>query len=239
MTFFTRLLEDRIQSVQKWDEEQHPRGPDGHFIDSGESPTAAGEKEYADAVAGKRDAWVPGGGGKEVPSVDKMGNRYLKVFNPATGKHGNYNMNTDIVEDDRTNEDTGRPASWGANQTRSLHEVARDIRRDWKNKNYAAVPYLDAMGDLDGINDNYMADSGKSVVSYFLSNASSYKGDKAKELKAELKDMLKDKPIKPKAPRAPKADGNGGTITPKTVMNLRRSFQGTSDRPFGGGFFDD
>ena len=96
MSFFHRM------GVIKWDEAAHPRGPDGKFAPSGESPTAAGEKEYADAVAGKRDAWVPGGGGKELPSVDKMGRRTLRVFNPGTGKHGNYDMDTDIVEEDRT-----------------------------------------------------------------------------------------------------------------------------------------
>lgn len=74
---------------------------------------------------------------------------------------------------------------------RPLYEIAADIQADWskigKGVNYAAKPYLDAMGSLNSINDNYYEDSGKSIVLYFLSNASSYRGETAKALKAELK----------------------------------------------------
>lgn len=79
------------------------------------------------------------------------------------------------------------------NQTapRPIHQIAREIERDWsqigKGVNYAAKPYLDAMKQLDKIEDNYYCDSGHSVVCYFLSNASTYRGEKAKALKAELK----------------------------------------------------
>ena len=74
---------------------------------------------------------------------------------------------------------------------RSLREIARDIRRDWRPVNYAAKPYLDAMGSLGSITDNYDQDSGASIVAYFLSNATSWRGDVAKQIKAELKAMLK------------------------------------------------
>jgi hypothetical protein len=73
---------------------------------------------------------------------------------------------------------------------RSLYAVAHEIRSDWKNVNYAAEPYLDAMGALDKITDPYYADSGKSVVRYFLANAGSWRGDVARRVKAELKGML-------------------------------------------------
>lgn len=75
------------------------------------------------------------------------------------------------------------------NQThRPLGEIARDIRRAWGPKvNYAAKPYLDAMGALDQVTDNFGYDSGKSIVLYFLGNARSFTGDEAKKLKAELK----------------------------------------------------
>ena len=76
-----------------------------------------------------------------------------------------------------------------ATQTRPLYEIAREIRRDWKNVYFGAVPYLDAMSTLDSIEDNYMFDSGKSVVLYFLSNASTWRGETAKRVKAELKKM--------------------------------------------------
>jgi hypothetical protein len=38
-------------------------------------------------------------------------------------------------------------------QTRPLFNIAHDIRRDWKNVNYAAKPYLAAMFELDRITD--------------------------------------------------------------------------------------
>jgi len=73
---------------------------------------------------------------------------------------------------------------------RPLYEIASEIRKDWKKVNYAAVPYLDAMRDLNSVADNYYADSGKSVVAYFLANANSWRGDVARRVKAELKGML-------------------------------------------------
>ena len=77
---------------------------------------------------------------------------------------------------------------------RPLYEIARDIRRDWgSNVNYAAQPYLDAMRELDSINDRYYEDTAKSIVAYFLSNASSWRGETAKAIKAELKAMMSGK----------------------------------------------
>jgi hypothetical protein len=76
-------------------------------------------------------------------------------------------------------------------ERRPLHVIAKEIKKDWKNVNYAAEPYLSAMFSLDSIKDRYGFDSGKSVVAYFLSNASSWKGETAKRIKAELKGMLK------------------------------------------------
>ena len=75
---------------------------------------------------------------------------------------------------------------------RNLNEIAWDIKRTWGPKvNYAAAPYLDAMLSLEKITDNYGVDNARSVVLYFLSNASTFRGQKAKELKAELKKILK------------------------------------------------
>jgi len=77
---------------------------------------------------------------------------------------------------------------------RPLFEIARDIRKDWKTLNtagYAAKPYLEAMETLTSVDENYIFDSGKSIVLYFLSNASSWRGEVAKAIKAELKAMVK------------------------------------------------
>lgn len=70
----------------------------------------------------------------------------------------------------------------------SLSSIAFLIRKDWGAKvNYAAKPYLDAMVTLDSTSDNYGSESGKSIVIYFLSNASTYRGEIARLIKAELK----------------------------------------------------
>jgi hypothetical protein len=47
------------------------------------------------------------------------------------------------------------------------------------------------MRSLDSINGNYGQDSAKSIVRYFLSNATTFKGEDAKRIKLELNKMLK------------------------------------------------
>lgn len=74
--------------------------------------------------------------------------------------------------------------------TRSINAIAKDISADWTKVYFGAVPYLDAMHQLNNIDDSYYYDSGKSVVRYFLANAQSWRGDKAREIKKELKAML-------------------------------------------------
>lgn len=72
---------------------------------------------------------------------------------------------------------------------RSLSTIAREIKKDWVKVYAGAKPYLDAMSSLNSINDMYYSDSAKSVVLYFLSNAATWRGTKAKEIKQELKKM--------------------------------------------------
>lgn len=74
----------------------------------------------------------------------------------------------------------------------SLSELAAIVSANWKPKvNYAAQPYLDAMFSLNSIKDNYICDSGYSVVAYFLANASTWRGDVARAVKVELNRRLK------------------------------------------------
>lgn len=74
----------------------------------------------------------------------------------------------------------------------TIAELANVIRKDWNNKMYfGAVPYYEAMTCLTSVNDNYGADSGRSVVAYFLSNASTWKGETAKAIKKELNKRIK------------------------------------------------
>ena len=75
--------------------------------------------------------------------------------------------------------------------TRSIRTIAHEVTLDWVKPNYAAVPYLDAMQVLEDLNDHYYSDTASMIVRYFLSNATTWKGDKARAIKAELKAMLK------------------------------------------------
>ena len=77
-------------------------------------------------------------------------------------------------------------------QVRPMHEIIKDIRKDWGSKMYfGAVPYFKAMECLNSVKDNYGCDSGKSIVLYFLANAQTWKGETAKRVKVELKTMCK------------------------------------------------
>ena len=72
---------------------------------------------------------------------------------------------------------------------RPLYEIAREIRKAWTKVSPCAEPYLEAMESLNTIDDNYYLDSGKSIVLYFLSNANTWRGEDARRIKAELKEM--------------------------------------------------
>ena len=74
--------------------------------------------------------------------------------------------------------------------TRPLYAIAKEIRADWKKVYFGAVPYLRAMSELSSITDTYGYDSAESIVRYFLCNASTWRGETAKRIKAELKGML-------------------------------------------------
>ena len=73
---------------------------------------------------------------------------------------------------------------------RKLSEIAQEIRADWKNVSVYARPYLDAMSGLSTVNENYIAEDGRTVVLYFLANAGSWRGEVARRVKQELKKMV-------------------------------------------------
>jgi len=75
------------------------------------------------------------------------------------------------------------------NQTRPLFRIAREIRKDWKNVYFGAEPYLNAMLTLDSINDDYLFDSGKEIVLRFIGQSGTWRGETARRVKAELKQM--------------------------------------------------
>jgi hypothetical protein len=76
-------------------------------------------------------------------------------------------------------------------QDKPLSYTAQIIRTNWINPSPYAVPYIDAMAQLNSINDNYYADTAHSVVIYFLANAQTWRGDTARLVKAHLKGLVK------------------------------------------------
>ena len=78
-----------------------------------------------------------------------------------------------------------------ASEARPISAIACDIASAWKRVNFAARPYLNAMMYLRRISDRFGDDSARSVIAYFLGNASSFRGEDAKRLKLELKALLK------------------------------------------------
>ena len=76
-------------------------------------------------------------------------------------------------------------------ENKSIAELAAIIRKDWQKVNFAAKPYLEAMQSLHSVRSSYGYDTGKSVVLYFLSNASAWRGEIAKSVKLELKNRTK------------------------------------------------
>jgi hypothetical protein len=97
---------------------------------------------------------------------------------------GIYNGQCRFTERALETEDLKRPK-------RSLAQIAEEIDHDWDRVNYAARPYLEAMREMGDVSDNYMHDTGATIVIRFLCNAASWRGETARRVKAELKEMLK------------------------------------------------
>jgi hypothetical protein len=76
---------------------------------------------------------------------------------------------------------------------RPLSQIARDIESECKTKDWYvyAEAYVTPMKSLTSISDTYYADSADSIVRYALSNLTSWRGEKARQIKAELNGMLK------------------------------------------------
>lgn len=73
---------------------------------------------------------------------------------------------------------------------RTISEIGWDIKANWPKPFYGAIPYLNAMLDLSTINSQYGCEDARSIIRYFLSNAGTWKGPIARQVKAELNQML-------------------------------------------------
>lgn len=76
-------------------------------------------------------------------------------------------------------------------RSRPICNIAAEIRADWQKPYFGAVPYLSAMLHLHNIDDNYGLDSARSILAYFLANASTWRGETARRVKTEIKEMIK------------------------------------------------
>jgi hypothetical protein len=75
-------------------------------------------------------------------------------------------------------------------EQRLLSDIAKEILKEWKSPYFGAVPYIYAMREMETLNSTHGEDSAKSIINYFLANAQMWRGDVARRVKAELKDML-------------------------------------------------
>jgi len=94
----------------------------------------------------------------------------------------------------RTTDETRNDLKAGFETTpkhRPLYVIAAEIRKDWKNVYFAAVPYLKALHQLNSIDDMFIMEPADMIVRYFLGNATTWRGETARRIKAELKDMIK------------------------------------------------
>lgn len=76
-------------------------------------------------------------------------------------------------------------------QEKTINQIAVEIKKTWKNVNFAALPYLNAMMYLKTINDHYLYESASDIVLRFLSNAQTWRGDDARRIKKELNELVK------------------------------------------------
>lgn len=74
---------------------------------------------------------------------------------------------------------------------RPICRIAQDIKREWRHISPHARPYLEAMLRLSDISDRYICESASDIISRFLCNASSFRGEGARTLKQELKNLIK------------------------------------------------
>jgi hypothetical protein len=72
---------------------------------------------------------------------------------------------------------------------RPLFVIAKEIRKEWKNVWFGAEPYLAAMEKLADINQYYGEDDAQTIIIYFLGNATYWRGESARRIKAELKSI--------------------------------------------------
>ena len=73
---------------------------------------------------------------------------------------------------------------------RPINVIALDIEFNWKNISPHARPYLNAMLEMNRIDEPYLYERDcKMTLLYFLSNAQGWRGEDARRVKKELNAM--------------------------------------------------
>lgn len=75
---------------------------------------------------------------------------------------------------------------------RPIYQIAEEINREWTPPYFGAVPYIKALMAVQTVHDRYGQDPVSDLIRYFLSNATTWRGDVARRIKAELKTILKE-----------------------------------------------
>ena len=76
---------------------------------------------------------------------------------------------------------------------RPLSQIAREIESECSTKDWYvyAEAYVTPMKSLESLSDRFYEDSAESIVMYALANLTSWRGESARRIKAELNGMLK------------------------------------------------
>ena len=86
---------------------------------------------------------------------------------------------------------TIRPLSTIASESiMDMEKIAKGKGKYWRNAFPYLAPYADAMLSLNSVKDNYYMESGREIVCRFLANAATWRGEVAKRVKAELRNMV-------------------------------------------------
>lgn len=113
----------------------------------------------------------------------------------APGSDGNRSHLADGTRQCRSRAEANARRDWQGRPRvgeRSLSQIADVITNDWRRPHYAAVPYIEAMRHLNGMSTSFGKDSADSIVRYFLNNAGTWRGERARLVKDELRRMLGD-----------------------------------------------
>ena len=71
-------------------------------------------------------------------------------------------------------------------QKRTFAAIAAEIKATWKKPYFGAMPYIDALSTVHSSDKDarYMYETAESLVQYFLANATYWRGEDAKRIKA-------------------------------------------------------